>query len=452
MTDRVIADGLSTGPQPGRADVDELVVSLCSRLIAFDTTNRGNGDAEGEREAAEFVAAQLADAGVEATLLERSPRRTNVLARIAGSDPTLPAVLVQGHLDVVPAEASEWSFAPFSGEVRDGYVLGRGATDMKDTVASVLTTVHRWAAEGRQPRRDVVLAFVADEEDKGEDGAHWLVERHRDYFTGIAAAIGESGGFTHNVGDLHLYPVGAAERGTAHLRLTAKGRAGHASRPNDENAVTRLIGALHRIAEHRWPVALTPAVTAFIEGTGAALGVEVDLSGEDAVEQTLARLGAAASLAEATVRPSATPTVLHAGYKVNVIPGQAVAEVDVRTLPGTEAAVLAQLDRLLGPGVEREFLTCQEAVSAPIDSPWFAALADALRAEDPAAVVVPYCMGGGTDAKAFAPLGIDCYGFAPVFVPPGYPYRAMAHGVDERIPVAGLRFADRVLDRFLSTC
>jgi len=451
MADSVLTNPLA-GAQPLRPAFDELVVSLCSQLIAFDTTNRGNGDAEGEREAAEFVAAQLAEAGIEATLLERSPRRTNVLARVPGSDPTLPALLVQGHLDVVPAEPNEWSFHPFSGEVRDGYVLGRGATDMKDTVASVLTTVHRWAAEGRQPRRDVVLAFVADEEDKGEDGAHWLVEQHGDYFTGIAAAIGESGGFTHHVGDVHLYPVGAAERGTAHLKLTAKGRAGHASRPNADNAVTRLIGALNRIAQHRWPVRLTPAVIAFIEGTGTALGIEVDLSSEAAVDATLGRLGAAASLAEATVRPSSTPTVLRAGYKVNVIPGQAVAEVDVRTLPGTEAEVLAQIDRLLGPGIEREFLTYQEAVSAPIDSPWFTALADALRAEDPAAVVVPYCMGGGTDAKAFAPLGIDCYGFAPVLVPPDYPYRAMAHGVDERIPVAGLHFADRVLDRFLSTC
>ncbi len=451
MADGVSTESLTDSPAL-REDGDDLVVSLCSRLISFDTTNRGNGDAEGEREAAEFVAARLADAGVEARLLERSPRRTNVLARIPGSDPTLPAVLIQGHLDVVPADASEWSFDPFSGEVRDGYILGRGATDMKDTVASTLATVHRWAAEGRRPRRDVVLAFVADEEDKGEDGAHWLVEEHTDYFTGIAAAIGESGGFTHNVGDLRIYPIGAAERGTAHLRLTAKGRAGHASRPNADNPVTRLVGALNRIAEYRWPVHLTPAVTAYIEGTGAALGIEVDLSSEAAVDATLARLGAAASLAEATVRPTTTPTVLSAGYKVNVIPGQAVAEVDVRTLPGGEDEVLAQLDRLIGPGIEREFIACQPPVSAPIDSSWFTALADALRAEDPAAVVVPYCMGGGTDAKAFAPLGIDCYGFAPVFVPPDYPYRAMAHAVDERIPVAGLRFADRVLDRFLSTC
>ena len=431
---------------------DDLVVSLCSRLLAIDTTNRGAGDAEGERPAAEFVAEQLALAGVESTFLEREPGRTNVIARIPGSDPGLPAVLLQGHLDVVPADAAEWAVPPFSGEVHDGYVWGRGATDMKDTVAATLTAVRRWAAEGRKPRRDVVLAFVADEEDKGYWGAHWLVEEHPEYFAGIAAAISESGGFTHRVGDTRIYPVGAAERGTAHVRLIAKGRAGHASRINDENAVIRLVGALHRIAEHHWPVHLTPAVRAHIEGVGAALNIPVDLTSEAGVDATLARLGEGASLAAATVRPSTVPTVLQAGYKVNVIPGQAVAEVDVRTLPGTEAMVLAELNRLTGPGIEVEPITYQEAVSAPIDSPWFAAMADALRAEDPEAVVVPYCLGGGTDAKAFTQLGIDCYGFAPMFVPPGYPYRSLAHGVDERVPVEGLRFAARVLDRFLSTC
>ncbi len=143
--------------------------------------------------------------------------------------------------------------------------------------------------------------------------------------------------------------------------------------------------------------------------------------------------------------------MLDAGYKVNVIPGAAAAEVDTRVLPGSEQDLLAEVDRLIGPGVRRELLTWQPAVQAPVDSVWFTAMADALRAEDPEAVVVPYCMGGGTDAKAFATLGIDCYGFSPLLLPPGYDYRAMAHGVDERVPVEGLRFGARVLDRFLSS-
>ncbi|MFF5990801.1 M20/M25/M40 family metallo-hydrolase [Prauserella flavalba] len=426
-------------------------VELCARLIRFDTTNHGNGDSEGEREAAEFVAGVLAAAGVESRTYESAPRRANVVARVAGEDPSLPALLVQGHLDVVPADAADWSVHPFSGEVRDGFLWGRGAVDMKDFCAMVLSVVHSLAATGRRPRRDLVLAFVADEEDQGGYGAHWLTAKHPELFADCAAAISESGGYSYHVRaadgrPVRLYPIGTAERGTAHLRLTARGRAGHGSRRNDENAVVRLVDALHALAAHTWPVVLTPSVRAFFERTGEALGVEIDLAD---IDGTLARLGPAAGLVESTVRNSTTPTMLQAGYKVNVIPGIAHGLVDTRVLPGTEEGMLAQVDALLGPGVEREFVSHQPAVEAPVDSPWFDAMAAALRAEDPEAVVVPYCMGGGTDAKAFAPLGIDCYGFAPLWLPEGFAYRAMAHGVDERVPVEGLRFGTRVLERLL---
>ncbi|MFF4592050.1 M20/M25/M40 family metallo-hydrolase [Amycolatopsis sp. NPDC001319] len=428
-------------------------VELCADLIRFDTTNRGGGDSEGEREAAEYVAEFLGRHGVAAKIVESAPRRANVIARIPGADPALPALLVQGHLDVVPADAADWSVPPFSGEVRDGFLWGRGAVDMKDFCAMVLSAV----ASGLRPRRDLVLAFVADEEDKGDFGAHWLVAQHPELFEGCAAAISESGGYSYHVPAadgraVRLYPVGTAERGTAHIKLTARGRAGHGSRPNDENAVTMLADALHRIAGHRWPVRLTPTVRAFLDRTGAALGVPVDLSSGDAVDATVARLGPAGSLVVPTVRNSTTPTMLSAGYKVNVIPSTATAQVDVRVLPDAEDELFEVLDSLLGPGVTREFVAHQPPVQAPVDSPWFDAMAAALRAEDPDAVVVPYCMGGGTDAKAFSRLGMACYGFAPLSLPEGFPYRAMAHGVDERVPVDGLRFGTRVLKRFLESC
>jgi acetylornithine deacetylase/succinyl-diaminopimelate desuccinylase-like protein len=426
----------------------ELAADLLSRLIRFDTTNRGGGDSEGEREIAEFVADLLADAGAAPTLLERTPGRSNVVGRIPGRDPALPAVLVQAHLDVVPADAADWSVPPFSGDIRDGYVWGRGATDMKDMIATVLTVLGNWATTGRRPERDIVVAFVADEEDAGVDGAHWLVDEHPGLFDGCAVAISETGAFTHHVDGVRLYPVATAERGTAHLRLTARGRAGHASRRNDDNPVIHLVAALGRLADHDWPVHLTPTVLAFLERTAAALDTELDLSD---VDGSLGKLGAAAALAEWTVRASSTPTVLNAGYKVNVIPATAQAEVDIRTLPGIEDEVLAVVDELLGPAVSREFIGHQPPVQAPIDTPWFAAMTAALRAEDPDAVVVPYCMGGGTDSKAFSQLGIDCYGFAPLWLPADFDYRAVAHGVDERVPVAGLGFGVRALDRFLST-
>src|SRR6266567_1812218 len=250
----------------------------CARLIRFDTSNFGGGDAHGERAAAEHVAALLTNADLKPTLLERTPGRGNVIARVTGRDPALPAVLVQAHLDVVPADPAGWTVPPFAGEIVDGYVWGRGATDMKDMCATVLTVLREWARTGRRPARDVVVAFVADEEDVGADGAQWLVREHAELFEGCAMAISESGGFTHHVGDVRLYPVATAERGTAHLRLTAHGRAGHASRRNDDNPVTRLIGALHRVATHRWPIRLTPAVEAFLTNTADALGTTIDLS------------------------------------------------------------------------------------------------------------------------------------------------------------------------------
>ncbi len=329
------------------------VEELCAQLIRFDTTNLGDGTSSGEREAAEYVAAHLTDAGLRPSLLERSPRRSNVVARLSGTDPTLPPLLVHAHLDVVPADPAEWTVPPFAGEIRDGFVWGRGAVDMKDMCATLLTVLHRWSAEGRRPRRDIVFAFVADEEDRGEWGAHWLIDAHRSLFEDCAAAIGESGGYTvravTGAGDpVRLYPVAAAERGTAHLRLTTTGRAGHGSRRNDDNAVVTLIEALQRLASHKWPVVLTPAVRAFFEEAGPALGISIDLDDMDA---TLRRLGPAAKIVENTVRNSTTPTVLNAGYKVNVIPGTAEAHVDTRVLPGTQEALLAEVDRLIGPGV-----------------------------------------------------------------------------------------------------
>lgn len=435
------------------ADAADGVVELCSELVRFDTTNRSSGDAEGEREAAELIARVLADdVGVLPEVLESAPRRTSVVARVPGADPALPALLMHAHLDVVPATEPDWRFPPFAGEIADGYLWGRGAIDMKCMAAGVLAAMRTWRARGVVPQRDIVVAFVADEETGGEYGAHWLVEQHRDLFAGCGAAIGESGGYTVGVDGVRFYPVGTAERGTMHLRLTASGRAGHGSRPNADNAVVALVGALSRIAAHRWPVRLTPTVREFLLRTGEALGVPVELDSDTAVDATVARLGKAGALAAVALRTSTTPTVLSAGSAVNVIPARAEALVDTRVLPGGVDEVLEVVDSLLGPGVRREFLTGGEPVQAPFDGPWFGAMADALRAEDPDAVVVPYCLGGGTDAKAFSALGIPCYGFAPLLFPVDtaeYDYRVMAHGVDERVPVAGLEFGARVLDRFL---
>ncbi len=431
------------------------VVDLLSTLIRFDTTNWGRGRSAGERKAATWIADRLAAAGWTPLVLARddAPERANVVLRVPGVDRDRPALLVHGHLDVVPAAPDDWSVEPFAGVVEDGYVWGRGAADMKDMCAASLATLLRWARDGVQPERDIVFAFLADEEAGGRYGARWLVRADASLFAGVEAAIGESGGMfrwlRHGDRSARCYPVGTAERGSMHLRLTARGAAGHASRPGPTSAVTLLIDVLHRLAHHRWPMHLSPPVRAQLAGTAEALGLAVDLDTEAGVEACLELLGHAADVAKFTVRASTTPTMLDAGYKVNVIPGVATAEVDVRCPPGFADQLEATLPGLIGDTVEYEFTSHSLPISAPMDGPWFEAIQDAVHRADPKAVVIPYCMGGGTDAKAFAPLGIAGYGFAPLGEDPQGRIRQGVHGVDERVPVASLRWGQRVLDDFL---
>ncbi|MEW1778782.1 M20/M25/M40 family metallo-hydrolase [Streptomyces sp. NPDC086777] len=424
------------------------VVRFTSELIRIDTSNFGGGDCR-ERPAAEYAAERLTEAGLEPILLERTAGRTNVVTRIEGTDPAADALLVHGHLDVVPAQAADWSVDPFSGEVRDGVVWGRGAVDMKNMDAMILAVVRAWAREGVRPRRDIVVAFTADEEASAEDGSGFLADHHPELFEGCTEGVGESGAFTfHDGTGRHLYPVAAGERGTAWLKLTARGRAGHGSKVNTENAVTRLAAAVTRIGEHRWPLRLTPTVSAALTELAALYGIQPDLT---QVDLLLDKLGPAARLVEATVRNSANPTMLNAGYKVNVIPGEAVAFVDGRYLYGTEDEFRATLDHLTGPDVDWEFHHREVALQAPLDSPTYARMRAAVEEFAPDGHVVPYCMSGGTDAKQFSRLGITGYGFAPLKLPEDLDYQALFHGVDERVPVEALHFGVRVLDRFLRT-
>ncbi len=443
-----------SGGAPERERVDERaleeVVRFTSDLIRIDTTNRGGGDCR-ERPAAEYVAEQLADAGLEPVLLEKDPGRTNVVARVPGADPGAEALLVHGHLDVVPAEPADWAVHPFSGEVRDGVVWGRGAIDMKNMDAMVLATVRAWARAGVRPPRDIVLAFTADEEDSAVPGAGFLAAEHGALFEGCTVGISESGGYTfHADGGLRLYPVAAGERGSAWLKLTARGTAGHGSKVNRCNAVVNLAAAVTRIGEHRWPVRLTPTVRAALREIAAVQGIEIDPEdpGLD-TDELLGKLGKAASLVAATVRNSANPTMLDAGYKINVIPGTAVGFVDGRTVPGGEEEFRRTMDELCGPDVTWEIHHGEIALQAPVDTPVFGRMRAALERFDPDGRVVPFCMSGGTDAKQFSRLGITGYGFSPVKLPVGFDYQALFHGVDERVPVEALHFGVRVLDHFL---
>ena len=317
---------------------------------------------------------------------------------------------------------------------------------MKDMDAMILSVVRDRIRSGRRCRRSIVLAFLADEEAGGRLGSHWLVDHRPDLFEGVDVAIGEVGGFSFSVDDRQrLYLVETAEKGISWMRLEAEGRAGHGSMVNHENAVTRLAETVTRIGSHEFPVTMTPTVERLLTELRQALGLAADTSPEEVV----AKLGPIAPMIGATLRHSAAPTMLDAGYKANVIPGSAAAVVDGRFLPGHRDEFLAMIDGLLGPHVSRTTLVDDIALETPFEGPVVDAMVKSLLEHDPGARAVPYTLSGGTDAKAFAALGIIGYGFAPLRLPPTLAFADLFHGVDERVPVDALKFGARVLDRFL---
>jgi acetylornithine deacetylase/succinyl-diaminopimelate desuccinylase-like protein len=425
------------------------VVELCSELIRIDTSNPTSD----ERAAAEWVVGKLDEVGIESRLYESEPGRASVVTRVEGADRSRPALLLHGHLDVVPADPDEWSVHPFSGEEKDGCIWGRGAIDMKDMDAMLLALLRQWARTGERPPRDLVVAFVADEEAGGVKGARFLVDHHPEEFEGCTEAVSEVGGFSVTLpNDVRMYPIQTAEKGMAWMRLVARGRPGHGSMRHDDNAVTRLAEAVARVGRHEFPVVMTKPVRQFLEALSEQLGVEIDLDAADPaeVEALVARLGSLARMVGATLRNTANPTMLRAGYKSNVIPGGAEAVVDGRFLPGQEEEFERQVDALLGSGVVREWIHRDQAVETDFDGPLVESMAAALRAEDDAALPVPYTMSGGTDAKSFERLGMRCFGFSPLLLPADLDFAPMFHGIDERVPTEALRFGVRVLQRFVA--
>jgi acetylornithine deacetylase/succinyl-diaminopimelate desuccinylase-like protein len=362
------------------------VVDLCRDLIRIDTSNYGDEDGPGERKAAEYVAGLLDEVGIASELYESLPGRTSVVARWGGSAGSGGAgsgpgsLLLHGHLDVVPAAAEDWQVDPFSGEIQDGYVWGRGAVDMKDFDAMLLSVVR------------------------------------------------------------------ARARGMAWMKLTARGRAGHGSMINRENAVTELAGAVARIGAHQWPVRLTPTMKTLLAAVAELAGTEAT---PENAESLVEEFGGAARMLGAVLRNTTNPTMLSAGYKVNVIPTEASAHVDGRFLPGFEDEFFATLAELCGENISIDYVSKQSPWETPYDGDLVEAMGRSILAEDPDAVVAPYLMSGGTDAKHFNKLGMRSYGFAPLRLPADLDFTALFHGVDERVPVDALEFGARVFDTFL---
>lgn len=426
--------------------IEDEAVSICQDLIRIPSVNYGEGKGD-EKAVADYVVSSLAEVGIKATIFESAPNRCNVVARIKGSDSTRAGLIVHGHLDVVPANADDWSVDPFSAEMRDGMIWGRGAVDMKNVDAMILAIVRSWSRSGFVPTRDIVLAFFADEEAGMTFGSRWMTEHHPEVFEGCSEAISEVGGFSVTVADgKRLYFVEAAQKGIHWMKLTAKGRAGHGSMMNNDNALTSLTEAVAKIGRHEWPQRYTNTVKLLFKKIAEATGKPYD---ENDLRPLLKEIGPTERMIGATLQNTANPTMLDAGYKANVIPGSASAVIDGRFLPGYEHELNETIRSIIGADIEIETISRDIALEVDFEGDLVDAMCQAIIKFDPEGIPVPYLMSGGTDNKALSELGIVGYGFSPLRLPADLDFMALFHGVDERVPISGLHFGVNVLKDFM---
>jgi acetylornithine deacetylase/succinyl-diaminopimelate desuccinylase-like protein len=435
-------------------------VELLRALLRFDTTNPPGA----ETECIAFLADYLRTAGLDPQVLDSGPGRANLVVRLgSGGEASAGPLLLHGHVDVVEAAADRWQHPPFGGEVHDGQVWGRGALDMKNMVAMSATVLALLARLELPLRRDVIFAAVADEEAGCALGSGWLVANHPDKVR-AEYALGEGGGFTMWVGGRPVYPIQVAEKGACWVRATAHGAAGHGSIPRADNAVVRLATFLDRVGRRRLPVQASAEVTRFITQLAAAqprpardlLPLLLKPGWSGLVLDRLIRDRSAARSLNAVLRDTATPTVLRAGGKTNVIPGRAEAELDCRIAVGsTEQQLLEELARLAGRWVELEVVapSYPPTVASP-DTDLYRILTDVVTDHHPGAIALPSVTPGFTDAKFWSQLGTTCYGFAPVRLErDDTPYVELFHGDDERVPAAGFTAGLRMLaDAVARTC
>ncbi len=427
-------------------ELENETITLCQEMIRIPSVNYGEGRGD-EKAMAEYVASKLAEVGIKSELIETAPNRVNVVAKIEGSDQSRPGLVLHGHIDVVPANADDWSVDPFSGEIKDGFIWGRGAVDMKDMDAMILATVRMWQRVGYKPPRNILLAFFADEEAGSDYGSRWLVKHRPELFDGYSEAVSEVGGFSLTItGGHRLYLVEAAQKGINWMKLSAKGTAGHGSFINPDNAVTKVADAVSRIGNYEWPQLETKTSGLLFRKIAQLTGDKYDPKN---VKPLLKHLGGAVKMLGATISNTANPTMLEAGYKVNVIPQSASAVVDGRFLPGYEDQLQQTIKRLAGDDIEVEMITRDIALEVEFAGPLVDAMCKAITGEDKEGIPVPYLMSGGTDNKALSDLGIIGYGFSPLRLPENLDFFSLFHGVDERVPIDGLKFGVRVLYEFL---
>ena len=357
---------MSNQANTNRTSVENDAIEICQELIRIPSVNFGEGRGD-EAAVAEYIVKSLGEVGIEAKIYEAAPNRCNVIARIKGSDSNRPGLVVHGHIDVVPANAEEWSVDPFGGVIKDGMIWGRGAVDMKNMDAMILAIVRDWSRRGYQPTRDIVLAFFADEEAGMTFGSRYMSAKHPEVFAGCSEAISEVGGFSVTVADgKRLYLVEAAQKGIHWMRLTAQGRAGHGSMMNDENALTALSDAVAKIGKFEWPQRYTQTVKDLFREVARVTGKAYD---EKDLRPLLKEIGSTARMIGATLQNTANPTMLEAGYKANVIPGAASAVIDGRFLPGYEEELNSTIRSIVGPDIAIETISHDISLEVDFNSP-----------------------------------------------------------------------------------
>ena len=429
-----------------RQELEDDVVKLCQELIQIPSVNYGEGKGD-EKAAAEYVAAKMKEVGIESKIYESAPNRCSVVARIEGRDKSKPGLVVNGHLDVVPANAADWSVDPFSGVIKDGCIWGRGAVDMKNMDAMILAVVRLWAKHNYQPERTIVIVFFGDEEAGGIYGSRWMAEKHPEVFAGCSETVSEVGGFSLTLlSGKRVYAVEASQKGIEWMRLTAEGVAGHGSMVNNANAVTRLSEAIAKIGNYTWPQRITKTSDLFFQKISEISGKPYD---KNNLQPLIDVVGPMGKMIGATLCNTTNPTMLEAGYKANVIPQSASAVVDGRTLPGYEKELLDTVRSLVGEHVKVESLVSDIPLEVEFGGPLVDAMIAAIKSEDPEGIPIPYLLSGGTDNKALAKLGIVGYGFSPLKLPPDLDFTGLFHGIDERVPVDSLQFGARTLFHFL---
>ncbi len=429
-----------------RKELEEDVVKLCQELIQIPSVNFGEGKGD-EKAAAEYVAAKMKEVGIASKIYESAPNRCSVVARIEGKDKSRPGLVVNGHLDVVPANAADWSVDPFSGAIKDGCIWGRGAVDMKNMDAMILAVIRLWARHNYQPERSIVIVFFGDEEAGGIYGSRWMAEKHPEVFAGCSETISEVGGFSLTLlSGKRVYAIEASQKGIEWMKLTAEGVAGHGSMVNNANAVTRLTEAIAKIGNYTWPQRITKTSDLFFQKISELSGKPYDRNN---LQPLIDEVGPMGKMIGATLCNTTNPTMLEAGYKANVIPQSASAVVDGRTLPGYEKELLDTVKSLVGEHVKVESLVSDIPLEVEFGGPLVDAMIAAIKSEDPDGIPIPYLLSGGTDNKALAKLGIVGYGFSPLKLPPDLDFTGLFHGIDERVPIDSLQFGARTLFHFL---